>query len=100
MTVKYLCMVMRINVDCNGCYAKVKRALLEMPELESHLIEKKQRRVIVSGSFVPQDVAIKIKKKTNRRVEILEIGEVSENNDVNEEDKLVMNNWTLQATQK
>ncbi|XP_028800143.1 heavy metal-associated isoprenylated plant protein 25-like [Neltuma alba] len=78
MTVKYLYMVMRINVDCNGCYRKVKRALLEIPEVESHLIEKKQSRVIVCGSFVPQDVAIKIKKKTNRRVEILETGDIHE----------------------
>ncbi|XP_028793894.1 heavy metal-associated isoprenylated plant protein 25-like [Neltuma alba] len=78
MTVKYLYMVMRINVDCNGCYRKVKRALLKIPEMESHLIEKKQSRVIVCGSFVPQDVAIKIKKKTNRRVEILEIGDIHE----------------------
>ncbi|KAI9088089.1 hypothetical protein K1719_030066 [Acacia pycnantha] len=79
MTVKYLCMVMRINVDCNGCCRKVKKALLEIPEVESHLIEKKQSRVIVFGSFIPQDVAIKIKKKTNRRVEILDIGDMREN---------------------
>lgn len=43
------------------------------------MIEKRQSRVIVFGSFIPQDVAIKIKKKTNRRVEILEIGDVVEN---------------------
>lgn len=49
-------------------------------ELESHLLEKKQTRVIVCGSFIPQDVAIKIKKKTNRRVEILDIQDLSENN--------------------
>ncbi|KAG5046868.1 hypothetical protein JHK86_016274 [Glycine max] len=28
----YFCMVMRINIDYNGCYRKVKRALLDMPE--------------------------------------------------------------------
>ncbi|WJX29948.1 hypothetical protein P8452_18538 [Trifolium repens] len=80
-------MVMRINIDCNGCYRKVKRALLEMPELESHFLEKKQTRVIVCGSFIPQDVAIKIKKKTNRRVEILDIQDLTENNDENIEDQ-------------
>jgi hypothetical protein len=32
--------------------------------------------VIVSGAFVPQDVAIKLRRRTNRRVEILELKEV------------------------
>lgn len=44
-------------------------------EIESHLIEKQQRSVYVSGIFRPSDVAIKIRKKMNRRVEILEIQE-------------------------
>ncbi|RZC11790.1 hypothetical protein D0Y65_011833, partial [Glycine soja] len=66
----YFCMVMRINIDYNGCYIKVKRALLDMP-LDTHLLEKNQTRAIVCGRFIPQDVAIKIRKKTNRRVEIL-----------------------------
>lgn len=43
--------------------------------IETHLIEKQQRRVCVCGRFVPADVAIKIKKKLNRRVEILEVQE-------------------------
>lgn len=41
------------------------------------------------GRFIPQDVAIKIKKKTNRRVEILEIQDLSENNEEVEEQKPV-----------
>jgi len=55
--------------------------------LESHFLEKKQTRVIVCGSFIPQDVAIKIKKKTNRRVEILDIQDLSENNAENIEEQ-------------
>ncbi|KAI5330413.1 PREDICTED: heavy metal-associated isoprenylated plant [Prunus dulcis] len=73
-------MLMRINIDCNGCYRKVRRALLDMRELETHLIEKKECRVSVFGRFIPRDVAIKIRKKTNRRVEILDIQELSSNN--------------------
>ncbi|MED6195686.1 hypothetical protein PIB30_040282 [Stylosanthes scabra] len=103
MTVKYFCMVMRINIDCSGCYRKVKRALLDMPELEIHLLEKKQTRVIVGGRIIPQDVAIKIRKKTNRRVEILDIQEFSEDNndaEIMEDHKPITNNnsWTLLAT--
>jgi hypothetical protein len=45
-------------------------------DIESHLIDRKQQRVIVSGAFVPQDVAIKLRRRTNRRVEILELKEV------------------------
>ncbi|XVF50603.1 hypothetical protein PTKIN_Ptkin04bG0114800 [Pterospermum kingtungense] len=80
-------MVMRINIDCNGCYRKVRRALLDIQELDTHLIEKKQCRVSVCGKFSPQDIAIKIRKKTNRRVEILEIQEFSVNNEQSNEEK-------------
>uniref|UniRef100_A0A2C9VY84 HMA domain-containing protein n=1 Tax=Manihot esculenta TaxID=3983 RepID=A0A2C9VY84_MANES len=106
---QFYCMVMRINIDCNGCYRKVRKALLDMhgkytkihrfssklqffftlffflpfsainTELETHLIEKKQSRVSVCGKFIPQDVAIKIRNKTNRRVEILDIQELVTN---------------------
>uniref|UniRef100_A0ACD6AC37 Uncharacterized protein n=2 Tax=Avena sativa TaxID=4498 RepID=A0ACD6AC37_AVESA len=76
MSDKFYCMTMRMNIDCNGCYHKIRRALLEMHDIERHLIERKQQRVSVSGAFVPQDVAIKLRKRTNRRVEILELKEV------------------------
>ncbi|EEE69680.1 hypothetical protein OsJ_29316 [Oryza sativa Japonica Group] len=66
-------MTLRMNIDCNGCYHKIRRALLQMQELESHLIDRKHGRVSVFGAFSPQDVAIKIRKRTNRRVEILEV---------------------------
>ncbi|KAK9934771.1 hypothetical protein M0R45_021902 [Rubus argutus] len=71
-------MVMRLNVDCNGCVRKVRRILLNMKEIETHLIEKQQCRVSVCGRFIPADVAIKMRKKMNRRVEILEIQEFDE----------------------
>ncbi|GAY47003.1 hypothetical protein CUMW_101270 [Citrus unshiu] len=78
---KILCMVMRINLDCNGCCRKLRRILLNMKEIEAHLIEKQQCRVSVCGRFRPSDVAIKIRKKMNRRVEILEIQEHNESNE-------------------
>ncbi|KAK9903811.1 hypothetical protein M0R45_000919 [Rubus argutus] len=71
-------MVMRLNIDCNGCVRKVRRILLNMKEIETHLIEKQQCRVSVCGRFIPADVAIKMRKKMNRRVEILEIQEFDE----------------------
>ncbi|EEC84559.1 hypothetical protein OsI_31324 [Oryza sativa Indica Group] len=70
-------MTLRMNIDCNGCYHKIRRALLQMQELESHLIDRKHGRVSVFGAFSPQDVAIKIRKRTNRRVEILEVREAA-----------------------
>ncbi|WOK91923.1 hypothetical protein Cni_G00614 [Canna indica] len=74
-------MRMRMNIDCDGCYRKIRRALLQMQDLESHLIEKKQNRVSVCGMFIPQEIAIRLRQKTNRRVEILEIKEVDVSND-------------------
>ncbi|KAJ7973917.1 Heavy metal-associated isoprenylated plant protein [Quillaja saponaria] len=92
-------MVMRINVDCNGCYRKVRGALLDIPELETHLIEKKLCRVSICGRFIPQDVAIKIRRKTNRRVEILDIQELSNNDADNHEQRPLTNTWTQSDSQ-
>ncbi|XP_020578039.1 heavy metal-associated isoprenylated plant protein 21 [Phalaenopsis equestris] len=71
----FYCMIMKINIDCGGCYRKIRDALLKLQELESHLIERKRGRVIVFGEFDPQAVAIRMRKMINRRVQILEIKE-------------------------
>ncbi|PIN05948.1 hypothetical protein CDL12_21495 [Handroanthus impetiginosus] len=71
-------MVMRINLDCNACCRKMRRILLRMREIETHLIEKQYNIISIYGRFIPADVAIKIKKKMNRRVEILEIQDVGD----------------------
>ncbi|XP_055828788.1 uncharacterized protein LOC129896834 [Solanum dulcamara] len=97
MTQKLCCMVMRINIDCKGCYMKVSRALLTIPELETRFIEKNHSRVIVCGNFIPQDVAIKIRKKTNRRVEILEIQDLSGNDEPKEEQMPLITSCDNQA---
>ncbi|XP_031249674.1 heavy metal-associated isoprenylated plant protein 6 isoform X2 [Pistacia vera] len=75
------CMVMRLNLDCNGCCRKMRRILLNMKEVESHAMDKQQCKIMVCGRFRPSDVAIKVRKKMNRRVEILEIQEVNEGNE-------------------
>ncbi|KAL1531805.1 heavy metal-associated isoprenylated plant protein 6-like [Salvia divinorum] len=72
-------MVMRINLDCNACCRKMRRILLRMKEIETHVVEKQQNKVTVCGRFVPADLAIKIRKKMKRRVEILEIEELGNN---------------------
>ncbi|KAL2934064.1 Heavy metal-associated isoprenylated plant protein 5 [Bienertia sinuspersici] len=41
------------------------------------MIDNGTNRVIIFGKIIPQDVAIKIRKKTNRRVEILEIQQLN-----------------------
>ncbi|KAL5553464.1 hypothetical protein UlMin_040865 [Ulmus minor] len=81
MSGKYYCMVMRLNIDCNSCCRKLRRNILNMKAIESHLIEKEYYRVSVCGRFRPADVAIKLRKKMNRRVEILEIQEFEASNE-------------------
>ncbi|KAL0692666.1 hypothetical protein Bca4012_059846 [Brassica carinata] len=71
------CAVMRINLDCNACCRKVRRILINMKEVETHVIEKKERKIIVCGQFRPSDVAVKLQKKMKRRVEILEIEDLT-----------------------
>ncbi|KAF8695247.1 hypothetical protein HU200_037463 [Digitaria exilis] len=90
MVLQYYYMTLRMSIDCNGCYRRIRGALLQMrgslslpqpersvTELEGHQIDKRQGRVLVFGAFSPQDVAIKIRKRTNRRVEILDVAEGS-----------------------
>ncbi|KAK3008726.1 hypothetical protein RJ639_013129, partial [Escallonia herrerae] len=74
------CMVMRISLDCNACCRKMRRILLNIKEIETHSIEKQHYRVSACGRFRPADIAIKIRKKMNRRVEILEIQEFGGSN--------------------
>lgn len=59
-------------------------------EIETHLVEKQQCRVSVCGRFRPSDVAIKIRKKMKRRVEILEIQEHNESNELADQRSLRM----------
>jgi hypothetical protein len=49
------------------------------------MIEKQQCRISVCGIFRPSDVAIKLRKKMNRRVEILEIQEFGGGNEQEEQ---------------
>ncbi|KAK3442761.1 hypothetical protein EUGRSUZ_B03028 [Eucalyptus grandis] len=73
MPPKVCCLTLRMSLDCNACCRKLKRILVSMKEIETHLIEKPHNRVYVCGRLRPSDVAIKLRKKMNRRVEILEI---------------------------
>ncbi|XP_016460445.1 heavy metal-associated isoprenylated plant protein 5-like [Nicotiana tabacum] len=68
-----VCMVMRVNLDCPSCCRKMRRIILRMKEIEMHLIEKQHNRVSIFGRFDPADIAIRLRKKMKRRVEILDI---------------------------
>lgn len=46
-------------------------------EVDTHMINKKERQVIVCGRFRPSDIAVKLQKKMKRRVEILEVQDLS-----------------------
>ncbi|PPS00408.1 hypothetical protein GOBAR_AA20253 [Gossypium barbadense] len=67
----------KLKVLCNDKFDK-KFPGFHIEEIETHLIEKQQCKVSVCGRLRPSDVAIKIRKKMNRRVEILEINEVED----------------------
>ena len=45
------------------------------------MIEKQQCRISVCGRFRPSDVAIKLRKKMNRRVEIMDTQEFASSNE-------------------
>ncbi|CAL1392773.1 unnamed protein product [Linum trigynum] len=79
--VKSCCMVMRLNLDCNSCCRKTRRIILRIKGVETHMIDKQQCTVTVCGRFRASDVAIKLRKKMKRRVEILHIEEEEEEGD-------------------
>ncbi|VFQ78203.1 unnamed protein product [Cuscuta campestris] len=66
-------MEMRINLDCPACCKKMDRILLRMKEIEKRKIDGKNNMVVVCGRFDYAEVAIKIRKKMRRRVEILDV---------------------------
>ncbi|XP_010514212.1 PREDICTED: uncharacterized protein LOC104790206 isoform X2 [Camelina sativa] len=70
------CVVMRLNLDCNACCRKARRIIINM-KVDTHMISKKERQVIICGRFRPSDVVVKLQKKMKRRVEILEIEDLS-----------------------
>ncbi|KAG7563540.1 Heavy metal-associated domain superfamily [Arabidopsis suecica] len=74
---KQCCVVMRINLDCNACCRKARRIIINMKEVDTHMINKKERQVILCGRFRPSDVAVKLQKKMKRRVEILEVEDLA-----------------------
>ncbi|XP_037493301.1 uncharacterized protein LOC105642011 isoform X3 [Jatropha curcas] len=84
---KTCCMVIRINLDCNSCCRKARKIILNMKEIETHMIAKQECRIVLCGRFTPADVAIKLRKKMNRRVEILEIQEFGGSDDRPEESR-------------
>ncbi|XP_019459191.1 PREDICTED: uncharacterized protein LOC109359115 isoform X2 [Lupinus angustifolius] len=68
--------VLSADMQCEKCLKRITDIIAKMNEIETHMIEKQKRTVCVCGRFVPADVAIRIKKKMNRRVEILEVEEL------------------------
>ncbi|XP_006292036.2 uncharacterized protein LOC17886512 isoform X2 [Capsella rubella] len=73
---KQCCVVMRVNLDCNACCRKARRVIINM-KVDTHMISKKERQVILCGRFKPSDVAVKLQKKMRRRVEILEVEDLT-----------------------
>ncbi|KAH8496207.1 hypothetical protein H0E87_019108 [Populus deltoides] len=65
--------VLSADIRCAECQRRVADIMSRMNEVETHMIEKQQCRISVCGRFRPSDVAIKPRKKINRRVEILVI---------------------------
>eukprot|EP00258_Populus_trichocarpa_P008878 XP_002314871.3 LOW QUALITY PROTEIN: uncharacterized protein LOC7489353 [Populus trichocarpa] len=64
--------VLSADIRCAECQRRVADIMSRMNEVETHMIEKQQCRISVCGRFRPRsDVAIKLRKKMNRRVEIL-----------------------------
>jgi len=69
---QFYTLVLKIRMDCNGCFKKVRRGLLNIHNIYSHWIDRKESTVKVEGSFDPDEMVKTIAKKTGRRVQVLD----------------------------
>ncbi|XP_071723816.1 peroxidase 24-like [Rutidosis leptorrhynchoides] len=73
----------KVSMYCNACERSVVKILSKIDGIETFLTEMSKHRVVVTGKINPQKVLKKLKKKTGKKVEIIE-PEEDENSEENE----------------
>ncbi|GAY36083.1 hypothetical protein CUMW_020150 [Citrus unshiu] len=69
----------KVSMYCNACERTIARAISKFKGVEKFTTDMNKHRVVVTGRIDPQKVLKKLKKKTGKKVEIVD------NNNNNEE---------------
>ncbi|XP_030512359.2 heavy metal-associated isoprenylated plant protein 19 isoform X2 [Rhodamnia argentea] len=62
----------RVSMHCNACERTVARTISKIKGVETFSTDMNQHKVVVTGRIDPKKVLKKLKKKTGKKVEILE----------------------------
>ncbi|XP_002992925.2 copper transport protein ATX1 [Selaginella moellendorffii] len=62
--------VLKVQINCNCCARKVKKAIGQVEGVESITVDLTQKKVTVTGSFDSSKVVKQIAKKTGKNVEL------------------------------
>ncbi|XP_010027010.2 heavy metal-associated isoprenylated plant protein 19 [Eucalyptus grandis] len=71
----------RVSMHCNACERTVARTISKIKGIEKFSTDMNQHKVVVTGRIDPKKVLKKLKKKTGKKVEILENKEDLANED-------------------
>ncbi|XP_073025788.1 heavy metal-associated isoprenylated plant protein 19-like isoform X2 [Primulina eburnea] len=86
----------RVSMYCNACERSVAKAVSKMKGVEKFVTDTKNHRVVITGRINPQKVMKKLKRKTGKRVELVD----EEDHDKSEGNKgdlgeQVMESWIV-----
>ncbi|XP_075486170.1 heavy metal-associated isoprenylated plant protein 19-like [Primulina tabacum] len=81
---------------CNACERSVAKAVSKMKGVEKFVTDMKNHRVVITGRINPQKVMKKLKRKTGKRVELVD-KEDHDNGEGNKGDlaEQVMESWIV-----
>ncbi|KDP40043.1 hypothetical protein JCGZ_02041 [Jatropha curcas] len=62
----------KVSMHCNACERTVAKAISEFKGVETFWTDMKNHRVVVRGQIDPRKLLKQLKKKTGKRIEIVE----------------------------
>ncbi|KAL2531347.1 Heavy metal transport/detoxification superfamily protein [Abeliophyllum distichum] len=63
----------KVSMHCNACERSVAEAISKIKGVEKFVTDMKNHKVVVTGKINPQTVMKKVKKKTGKKMEIVDI---------------------------
>ncbi|XP_073029815.1 heavy metal-associated isoprenylated plant protein 19-like [Primulina eburnea] len=86
----------RVSMYCNACERSVAKAISKIKGVEKFMTDMKNHRVMITGRINPQKVMKKLKRKTGKRVELVD-EEDHDNSEGNKGDmrEQVMDSWMI-----
>ncbi|XP_058081872.1 protein PYRICULARIA ORYZAE RESISTANCE 21-like [Magnolia sinica] len=68
MADKVSTLVLKVDLDCDPCYKKIRKALCQFREIQSQSFDEKQKKVTISGPFDPEKLIKKLYCKVGCKI--------------------------------